>query len=152
MSGKPRSIRKRQRRVAWALKRRRTESQAKVLLAVSAPPVRGRLYFSKNLGDLLSHRLSLGKQIKIIRATGLGICARHIESPKRMRAYDRSRAFAIDVEITHVELANGTFDLVARLAVDRSGQAKLGIIRDLQCVIIISGFDNRKHRAENLFL
>ena len=51
-----------------------------------------------------------------------------------------------------MELANGTFDFVARLAVDRSGQAKLCVIGDLQRVIVIFRFDDRKHRTENFFL
>src|SRR5205807_10034913 len=102
--------------------------------------------------ELLSHRLSLRKQIQIIGPPGLRIGARHIESAERMRSCNSARAFAVDIQIAHVEFTNGPVNLVTRLRVDRSGQSKLRIIGDLEPVVEVSRFDHHQHWPENFLL
>src|SRR6266702_7483478 len=65
----------------------------------------------KKLNNLLAHSFSLREQVEVIRSTGFGICARHVESAKRMASYRRTRAFAIDVEIADMELTDRALNL-----------------------------------------
>src|SRR5450755_2599305 len=69
-----------------------------------------------------------------------------------MRADHRTRAFAIDVEVADVELADGTVDLVARLGVDGAGQAELGVVGDFERVVETACLDHCEYGAEYLFL
>src|SRR3954464_8116731 len=83
-------------------------------------------------GYLLGHGLCLREQIQIIRTACLGVSSRHVESAEWMRTYHRSRAFAIDVEVAHVEVAFGVLDLFRRRGVDRTCEPVLGVIGDGQ--------------------
>ena len=87
------------------------------------------------LADLLSYRFGLREQVQVIRAAGLRIGARHVEAAEGMRADHRAGALAVDVQVADVELADGAVDLVARLGVDRAGQAELGVVGDLERVV-----------------
>src|SRR5208283_4199529 len=69
-----------------------------------------------------------------------------------MGSYHRSRALAVEVEIAYVELAHGAIELLARTGIDRAGQAKLGVIGDLQGVIEVARFDHHQHRPKDFFL
>src|SRR3974390_1479793 len=68
---------------------------------------------SIGLADLLSDRLALREQVQIVRAAGLGVGARHIESAKRMRPDNGACALAVDVEVADVEVPERALDLVA---------------------------------------
>src|SRR5437764_10436514 len=61
-------------------------------------------------------------------------------------------AFAVDVEIADVELAHRHFNLVARSGINRTGQAELGIVCDIERLLKVARFNHRKHRTENFFL
>src|SRR5581483_9176634 len=74
---------------------------------------RPRLRNRRILRQLFADRLALGKKIQVIRAARFGVGSRHIESAERMRAHDRSRALAIDVQVADVELLHGTLNLRA---------------------------------------
>src|SRR4051812_21568085 len=87
-----------------------------------------------SLCDLLADGLGLREQVEIIRSAGLRVRSRHIETTERMRADHGSRALAVDVEVSHVEVALGTVDLVLRTGVDRAGETELGVVRDGQRV------------------
>src|SRR5579863_6713916 len=107
---------------------------------------------NKCLDDLLSHRLRLRKEIKIVRPAGLRISARHVESAERMCSDHRPRAFAVDVQVPNVELADCPFDLVARTGIDRACQSEFRVIRDLKRVIEAARLDHRQHGPEDFFL
>src|SRR5579864_4123014 len=87
-----------------------------------------------NLGNFLPYRFRLCEQIQIVRAAGLGVGARHIETAERMRADHSACAFAVDVQIADVKLAEGALDLVARLGIDRSREAEFGIVGNFKRV------------------
>ena len=84
---------------------------------------------------LFSYRLRLREQIQIVGATGLGICAGHVESAEGVRAHHRARALAVDVEVAHVEVAPGAVDLVARFGIDGARETELGVVGDFEGVI-----------------
>src|ERR1700758_3418610 len=65
------------------------------------------------LTNLFAYRLALVKQVGVIRAAGFRVGARHVESAKGMRADHGSRTFAVDIEITDMEFANGAVNLLA---------------------------------------
>ena len=92
------------------------------------------------------------EQVQIIRAAGLGIGARHVEAAEGMRADHRSGALAVDVEVADVELADRAIDLVARVGVDRAGQAELGVVGDFERVVEAAGLDHGQHGAKDFFL
>ena len=69
-----------------------------------------------------------------------------------MRTNHRSRAFAIDVQIADVEVADGAVDLVARLRVDRASKAELGVVGDFECVIESARLNDRQYGSENFLL
>ena len=69
-----------------------------------------------------------------------------------MGAHHGSRTLAVDVEIADVEIAHGAVDLVARLGVNRAGEAEFGIVGDFERVVEAAGFDHHQHRAEDFFL
>src|SRR4051794_16711607 len=104
------------------------------------------------LADLFSDRFRLREQQQIIRAASLRICSRHIEATERMRADNCAGALAINVEITDVELAHCHFNLVARSGITRTGQAKLGIFRDIERLLKVARFNYRQYRTENFLL
>src|SRR6185369_5815809 len=68
--------------------------------------------FPRLLDDFLTDRLALRKQQQVIRAAGLRIRSRHIEAAERMRTDNRARAFAIDVQVSYVEVLHGALDLI----------------------------------------
>src|SRR5438874_7089926 len=105
-----------------------------------------------SLRNLFADRFGLREQVQIIRAAGFGVGSRHIEAAEGMRTYDRSRALAVDVQVADVELLHGAFNLRARTGVDGAGQAKLGIVGDLERMIVVPGLDHCQYRPENLFL
>src|SRR5712692_3172272 len=106
----------------------------------------------KNSDDLFAHRLALGEQIQVIRAAGLGIGARHVESAEGMRAHGGSRALAVDVQVADVEFADGAVNLLARFGVNGAGQAELGVVGNLERVVVILRLSHSQNGAENLFL
>src|SRR5277367_4894333 len=61
-------------------------------------------------------------------------------------------ALAVDVEVADVEFADGTIDLVLRTGVDRAGQAELGVVCNLECVIEVLRLDYGQYRAKDFFL
>src|SRR5579862_2480761 len=69
-----------------------------------------------------------------------------------MGADHGSGAFAVDVEVSYVEFADGAIDLVARFGVDGAGQAELGVVGDFQRVVEAAGFNYCQHGAEDFFL
>src|SRR5438270_8042648 len=69
-----------------------------------------------------------------------------------MRADDCTGAFAVDVEITDVELAHCHFNLVARSGINRTSQAELGIVRDIERLLKVARFNYRQYRTENFLL
>src|SRR5208282_6236083 len=80
------------------------------------------------------------------------IGTRHIETARRMRAYHRSRAFAVQVEIADVELAHRAVEFLPRTGVHRARQSELGVVGDFEGVVEIARLDHNQHRAENFFL
>src|SRR6185369_15717115 len=70
------------------------------------------LSFPGFLDDFLTDRLALRKQQQVIRTAGLRIRSRHIEAAERMRTDNRARAFAIDVQVSYVEVLHGALDLI----------------------------------------
>src|SRR5579863_1034434 len=89
------------------------------------------------LSNLLAHRLALGEQVQVIRAAGLRVGSRHIESAERLRTDHGAGALTVDVQVADVKFANGAGDLVFGLGVHRAGQSKLGIVGDFQSVIVV---------------
>src|SRR5579883_2593674 len=83
---------------------------------------------------------------------GLGVRAGHIEATERMNADQGASAFAIEVEIAHMELLLRSLYALLVVRIDRAGQAILGAVRNLQCVIEILCFDDRQYRAKDLLL
>src|SRR5437660_692496 len=69
-----------------------------------------------------------------------------------MRAYHRSRRFAVDVQIADVELTLRNLDLVAVVRVHRSSQSEFSVVADAQSVLEIAARNHRQHRTEDLFL
>src|SRR5438309_11320151 len=69
-----------------------------------------------------------------------------------MRPHHRARALAIDVQVADVELAAGALDLVPRARVDSAREAELGVVGNFKRVVEAARFDDREHRAEDLFL
>ena len=69
-----------------------------------------------------------------------------------MRAHRGARTLAIDVQVADMELLNGAFDLLPRLGIDGASQAELGVVRDLQRVIVVLRLDHRQHRPKDFFL
>ena len=69
-----------------------------------------------------------------------------------MRARDRARALAVDVEVADVEITEGTLDFVARLRVHSARQSKFCVIGDFERVLEILRFDHRQHRPKDFFL
>jgi hypothetical protein len=55
-----------------------------------------------------------------------------------MRAYHRSRALAVEVEIADVEFADGAIEFVARTGIDCAGQSELGVVGDFQRVVEVA--------------
>jgi hypothetical protein len=51
-----------------------------------------------------------------------------------------------------VEVANGAFNLVARLRVNGSSKTEFRVIGDVERLIEVLRFDNREHWAKNLLL
>jgi len=51
-----------------------------------------------------------------------------------------------------MEVADGAFDFVARLAVNGAGEAELGVVGDFESVIEAVGFDDGEDRSEDFFL
>ena len=104
------------------------------------------------LPDFFRHRLGLREQIQIIGAAGFGIGAGHVEAAEGVGSYHGAGAFAVDVEIAHVEVAAGAVDLVAGLGVDCAGEAELGVVGDFEGVIEAAGFDDGENWSEDFFL
>src|SRR5580658_3172887 len=69
-----------------------------------------------------------------------------------MRAYHRSGALAVQIEIADVELAHGAIEFLARTGIDGAGQSELGVVGDFKGLIEVARLDHHQHRAENLFL
>src|SRR5215469_500694 len=69
-----------------------------------------------------------------------------------MRAHDRTRALAIDVQIADVELTLGILDLVRRQRISRTRESELGVVGDFDTVLEVARLDDGEHRAEDLFL
>src|SRR2546427_9277317 len=100
-------------------------------------PQRLRLMRISKLSNLLAHCFSLREQVEVIRSTGFGICARHVESAERMASYCGTCAFAIDVEIADMELTDRAFNLVTRAGIHSTSEAKFRIVRDLQRMVVV---------------
>src|SRR5882724_6762097 len=73
------------------------------------------------LAKFFAYRFALAIEIKIVRAAGFGIRAGHIEASERMRSHDCARAFAIDVEVADVKLADSAVNLLLRVGIDGAG-------------------------------
>src|SRR2546429_7303369 len=73
----------------------------------------------------------------LIRSTGFGICARHVESAERMASYCGTCAFAINVQIADMELTDRAFNLVTRAGIHSTSEAKFRIVRDLQRMVVV---------------
>src|SRR5277367_4865415 len=56
--------------------------------------------------DFHSHRLRLGEQVQVIRATGLGIGTGHVESAEGVCADHGSSALTVDVQVSYVEFTD----------------------------------------------
>src|SRR5690242_278809 len=69
-----------------------------------------------------------------------------------MRANNRSRALAIEVEIAHVELTPRPFQLLARSGVHRARKPEFRVVGNLQRVIVVARFNHRQNRPEDFFL
>src|SRR5258708_40199869 len=69
-----------------------------------------------------------------------------------MRAYHRSRAFAVQVEVAYVELAHSAIEFLARAGVNGTGQTKLGVVGDFERMIEVARFDHHQHWAKDFFL
>ena len=69
-----------------------------------------------------------------------------------MRADHGAGALAINVQVSHVELADSAIDLVLRAGVDRAGQAEFGVVGNLEGVVEVLRLDDGQHGAENFFL
>src|SRR5467141_644998 len=83
----------------------------------------GSLAFCRS--NLLGRNFCLHEQQEIVAATRLGISARHVETAERVNSNQRSRALAVEVEITNMKLASRSFELIFIGAVNRSGQSVL---------------------------
>jgi hypothetical protein len=69
-----------------------------------------------------------------------------------MRAHDRARALAIDVQVADVELLDRPRDLLFRAGIRRAGQAELGVVGDAQALVEVTALDHGQHRPEDLLL
>src|SRR5216683_1759541 len=79
-----------------------------------------------SLHNLLADTFPLREEVEIVWSAGFRIGAGHVEAAEGMRAYHRSRALAIQVEVAYVELAHGAIEFLARTGVDGAGQTELG--------------------------
>src|ERR1700690_91836 len=92
--------------------------------------------------DLFAHAFRLGKEVEVVGATGLGIGAGHVEAAEGVRAYHRSRAFAVQVEVAYMKLAHGAVEFLARTGVDGTGESELGVVGDFEGVIEVARLDH----------
>ena len=51
-----------------------------------------------------------------------------------------------------MEFADGAVDFVARLGVDGTGQAELGVVGDFERMVEAAGFDDGEDGAKDFFL
>src|SRR5882724_9373095 len=84
------------------------------------------------LAKFFAYRFALAVQIKIVGAAGFGIRAGHVEPAEGVRAHDCARAFAVDVEVADMKLADSTVDLLLRIRVYGAGQAEFRVIGDFE--------------------
>src|SRR5579884_1180887 len=101
---------------------------------------------------LLADRFCLREQIQIVRSARFGIGTRHIKTAERMRPDHCSRTLAIDVEISYMEVALGSFNFLARRGVDRAGESVLGVVGDRERIFEVAGFAYRQYRTEDFLL
>src|SRR5438067_3407850 len=69
-----------------------------------------------------------------------------------MGARERSGAFSVDVQVADVEPPSRLLDAVAISCEDRTGQAELRAVRDVERVVEVTRADDREHRPEDLLL
>src|ERR1044072_5215862 len=69
-----------------------------------------------------------------------------------MNANQRAGTLAVEIKIADVKFPARAFELFLVHTVDRASQSELGIIRNLQRVVIILRFDDRQHRTKYFFL
>src|SRR5437773_7844448 len=69
-----------------------------------------------------------------------------------MGARERSGAFPVDVQVADVEPPSRLLDAVAISCEDRTGQAELRAVRDVERVGEVARADDREHRPEDLLL
>src|SRR5439155_21226950 len=84
--------------------------------------------------------------------SALGRSSAQVEAAERMSARERSGAFPVDVQVADVEPPSRLLDAVPISCEDRTGQAELRVVRDVERVAEVARADDREHRPEDLLL
>src|SRR5690606_10782635 len=96
--------------------------------------------------------LALREEQQVVRATGLGVGAAHVEAAEGLYADEGAGALAVEIEVAAVEVLGGALDALAVLREERAGEAELGVVGDLHGVVVVLRLDEGEDGAEDLLL
>src|SRR5437660_8444676 len=98
--------------------------------------------------DFLGSDFGLHEEAEVVAPAGLRVGAAHVEAAEGVRADERARALAVEVEVADVELAPRALQLLAVVRVDRARQTVLRVVRYPKRVVEVVRTDARKDGAE----
>src|SRR2546423_1465442 len=80
--------------------------------------------------DFLGCDFGLEEEGEVVAPARLRVRAAHLEAAERVRADERARALAVEVEIADVKLAARVLQLLAVVRVNRARQPVLRVVRN----------------------
>src|SRR5262245_21843954 len=69
-----------------------------------------------------------------------------------MHTHKRARTLAIQIQIADMKLFTRAMQLCFVATVDGSGETKLRVVRDLECVVVVLCLDHCQHWTKDFFL
>src|SRR5436305_7334161 len=102
--------------------------------------------------DFFGGDFGLHEEAEVVAPAGLRVGAAHVEAAEGVRADERARALAVEVEVADVELAARALQLLAVVRVDGSGQAVLRAVGNPQRLVEVARADAGQDGAEDFLL
>src|SRR5437763_3050393 len=102
--------------------------------------------------DFFGGDFGLHEEAEVVAPAGLRVGAAHVEAAEGVRADERARALAVEVEVADVELAARALQLLAVVRVDRARQSVLRVVGDPKRVVEVIRTDAGEDGAKNLLL